>query len=559
MRGCAALALLAAAQALSTTTLKPPTITATEKQVIACVDRVQRALDAAENAPRASASIDPIDVADLATAKGREQLAEDLRKRHHAILRVNDEGACQALQDAALSLVDDEARLQYIGGATPVSQDRQTEFVGVFAGTTNRFVEVRYGRGNEALPATIQRELPELNQARRCLGSLGRLLCVATLDTRANLADDVACDSGGNRGEASTTAHRLCAYAPTNQTAFGAHTDTSFFTLVPFSSVPGLEVLDPSLQRWLCPEAEVSSKGEGHLVLAMPGEFLEVASHGSFQASVHRVRGGSEKRVSTPLLVRADLREPWDGLEASSVWRALQKNTGSEARVELAPSIDSRKRYVAPVRTLAEAQAFYGMLCAGSEVLSLSPLVVKMPGFASHDECDALLKLSDDAKRSTIDNEQVTTSHRTSRTKWLDDDEVPARLSERAAMVSELPMSNAERWQLAQYGENCEYKLHVDTVPEFNDLAPGGRFSTLLLYLDEPEEGGSTDFPDLGLRIKPETGTALYFRNVREPVSDPFSLETHAASCHAGAPVLKGAKHIATRWVHPVPYPDGLS
>ena len=79
------------------------------------------------------------------------------------------------------------------------------------------------------------------------------------------------------------------------------------------------------------------------------------------------------------------------------------------------------------------------------------------------------------------------------------------------------------------------------------------------MYLDEPEEGGTTDFPDLGLRIKPETGTALYFRNVREPVSDPFSLETHESSCHAGAPVLKGAKHIATRWVHPVPYPDGVS
>ena len=123
-------------------------------------------------------------------------------------------------------------------------------------------------------------------------------------------------------------------------------------------------------------------------------------------------------------------------------------------------------------------------------------------------------------------------------------------------MVSELPMSNAERWQLAQYGENCEYKLHVDTVPEFNDLAPGGRFSTLLLYLDEPDEGGSTDFPDLGLRIRPETGTALYFRNVREPVSDPFGLETQRRRA-AGAPVLKGAKHCDAR-VHPCPTRTGL-
>ena len=148
-------------------------------------------------------------------------------------------------------------------------------------------------------------------------------------------------------------------------------------------------------------------------------------------------------------------------------------------------------------------------------------------------------------RRCAAEHDRQRTSynlHRTSRTKWLDDAEVPARLSERAAMVSELPMSNAERWQLAQYGENCEYKLHVDTVPEFNDLAPGGRFSTLLLYLDEPEEGGTTDFPDLGLRIKPETGTALYFRNVREPVSGPLLVgNARESRAHAGAPVLKGA------------------
>ena len=105
MLRCAA--LLATAQALSTTTLTPPRVAATERHITNCVDRVQHALDAAEDAGRASASIDPIDVADLATSKGRERLAEDLQKRHHAILRVNDDGACQALQDAALSLCED--------------------------------------------------------------------------------------------------------------------------------------------------------------------------------------------------------------------------------------------------------------------------------------------------------------------------------------------------------------------------------------------------------------------------------------------------------------------
>jgi prolyl 4-hydroxylase len=71
--------------------------------------------------------------------------------------------------------------------------------------------------------------------------------------------------------------------------------------------------------------------------------------------------------------------------------------------------------------------------------------------------------------------------------------------------------------------------------------------------------GGTTDFPGLGLSVAPEKGTALYFRNVVEPCSEPFGLETHEKSAHAGAPVLRGAKNIATRWVHPVPYPDGVA
>lgn len=564
MLHCTALAaLVSVTQALSTTTLTPPRVTATEQHVLGCVERVQRALDAAADAPQASTRTDPIDCADLATEKGRSRLVDELQTRHHAVVRLDDDGACRKLQEAAFKLLDDPERLQAVGGAAPVSEARPTEFVGVFGGDgPGTFLEVRYGQNNEALPSTVRSELPELGEARRAVGSLGRLLCVATLglDSAAR-ADDVACDAGGARHEASTTAHRLCGYEATNATVFGAHTDSSFFTLVPFAKAPGLEVLDPSLKAWVCPEEDAPS-GAGHLVLVMAGEFLEVASHGRFAAAVHRVRGGPTKRVSTPLLVRADLCEAWDRLSSTSVWRALQKTTSTEARAELQMTGLQRKRYVAPVRTTEEARRFYGALFPGAQVLSASPLIVRLPRFASTAECDALLSLGASMKRSTIvdgGDQNSTAEHRTSRTKWLDDDAVPSSLSSRATAVAELPLINAERWQLASYGEACEYKLHVDTVPAFNDLAPGGRFSTLLLYLDEPEMGGTTDFPGLGLSVAPEKGTALYFRNVCEPCSDPFGLETHEQSAHAGAPVVRGAKNIATRWVHPVPYPDGVA
>ena len=74
--------------------------------------------------------------------------------------------------------------------------------------------------------------------------------------------------------------------------------------------------------------------------------------------------------------------------------------------------------------------------------------------------------------------------------------------------MSELPEGHAEKWQLARYGVQAEYKPHTDTIPAFNDLQPGGRFSTLLLYLDGACEGGCTEFPDLGLQVRPEVGAS---------------------------------------------------
>ena len=105
----------------------------------------------------------------------------------------------------------------------------------------------------------------------------------------------------------------------------------------------------------------------------------------------------------------------------------------------------------------------------------------------------------------------------------------------------------------------AEYREHLDTIPAFNELVPGGRFSTLILYLDDACEGGCTVFPELDLEVRPERGTALYFRNVRGPLlaADAHAMEPHPLTVHAGAPVLAGEKHIATKWAHPVPFPDG--
>jgi len=65
--------------------------------------------------------------------------------------------------------------------------------------------------------------------------------------------------------------------------------------------------------------------------------------------------------------------------------------------------------------------------------------------------------------------------------------------------------------------------------------------------------------PPLDARRGSALGTAIYFRNVREPLlaKDAYAMATHPLTVHAGAPVKAGEKHIATKWVHPVPFPEG--
>ena len=61
-----------------------------------------------------------------------------------------------------------------------------------------------------------------------------------------------------------------------------------------------------------------------------------------------------------------------------------------------------------------------------------------------------------------------------------------------------------------------------------------------MTYLNDVPEGGETEFPMYGLKIKPETGKTLIW---------PAEW-THA---HKGAIVVKGNKYIITGWMH---YPD---
>ena len=65
----------------------------------------------------------------------------------------------------------------------------------------------------------------------------------------------------------------------------------------------------------------------------------------------------------------------------------------------------------------------------------------------------------------------------------------------------------------------------------------------MIVYLSDVEEGGETLFPNIGLKIRPQKGSALLFWN-RTPdgVLDPLVL-------HSSVPVVRGRKWSITRWI----------
>lgn len=109
------------------------------------------------------------------------------------------------------------------------------------------------------------------------------------------------------------------------------------------------------------------------------------------------------------------------------------------------------------------------------------------------------------------------------------------------------PMERGEGLQLLRYGPGAQYLPHYDYFDPANEnaksiLARGGqRVGTLIMYLNDPEEGGATVFPEVGLQFNPKAGSALFFSY---PVPAPESL-----SLHGGQPVIKGEKWIATKWL----------
>jgi prolyl 4-hydroxylase len=98
-----------------------------------------------------------------------------------------------------------------------------------------------------------------------------------------------------------------------------------------------------------------------------------------------------------------------------------------------------------------------------------------------------------------------------------------------------------EPLHVLRYGPGQQYRPHHDAhafgPPEKR------RIATALIYLNDAYEGGETNFPEIGVTVRGAVGDMLIFHNLTaDKMPDP-------RMTHAGLPVVRGEKWLATRWI----------
>lgn len=188
-------------------------------------------------------------------------------------------------------------------------------------------------------------------------------------------------------------------------------------------------------------------------------------------------------------------------------------------------------------------------------VMSMShPRVLVFANVLSADECGELMSLATSrlARSETVVHAtggSEVNAARTSEGMFFSrgENELVTRLEARLAALLNWPVENGEGLQILRYAPGAEYKPHFDYFdPQQPGTATvlrrgGQRLGTLVLYLNTPEEGGATVFPDAGLTVNPTQGHAVFF-NYDRPSPATKTL-------HGGAPVIQGEKWVATKWL----------
>lgn len=190
-----------------------------------------------------------------------------------------------------------------------------------------------------------------------------------------------------------------------------------------------------------------------------------------------------------------------------------------------------------------------------------NPNIAIIRGLLADEECDELVRLSKGRmKTSEVVDRESGGSYQSSVRKSegchfeRGETELVQRIEARISALVNLPVNRGEPLQMLHYGTGGEYKAHQDFFEPSDPgtavltRVGGQRIGTLVMYLNDVEEGGETHFPEVGFSAKAIKGSAVYF----EYMNAERQLDTRCL--HAGMPVIRGDKWIMTKWLRERPY-----
>ena len=179
-----------------------------------------------------------------------------------------------------------------------------------------------------------------------------------------------------------------------------------------------------------------------------------------------------------------------------------------------------------------------------------------LPRFLTTGECDDLVALIDAGKiPSGLLAPHSDPEFRTSESCNLNPlDEAVQRVERKIAALIAIDPSHGETIQGQRYAVGQQFKPHHDFFHTDQPYWPeqerngGQRTWTAMAFLNTPEAGGHTKFPDAKLKVVPSVGGLLIWNNMdADGAPNPQSL-------HQGMPVEAGVKYVITKWFRERPW-----
>lgn len=194
-------------------------------------------------------------------------------------------------------------------------------------------------------------------------------------------------------------------------------------------------------------------------------------------------------------------------------------------------------------RRLAANPAIYTLPTDKAEIFA-------MGDFMNAEECRKMMAMIDQVARpsSTFDR-SYGDDYRTSYSGDVDPhDPFVRKISRRIDDMLGLDPAWGETIQGQRYLPGQKFGPHCDwffTEAHYwpTEAERGGQRSwTAMVYLNPVEDGGSTDFTQLGLSVAPKPGAILMWNNAdREGAPNRWTI-------HSGTAVKAGEKYIITKW-----------